>query len=137
MTAALRDCDRDQSSFLDRRQDLEFHAGFALDFFDELRCILSFAHGGSGHTNNSFSATRLGNRAESLDALGGAGDRFRRQASAHQRIVTEAYRILFASEHGKGIAGGGIDHNKLDRIRADVDGGNLHADFSRRSSAGC
>src|SRR6185436_809755 len=43
-----------------------------------------------------------------------------------QRLVAQTHHLFFARQHRKRIAGSGIDHDDLDRVRADIDCGNLH-----------
>src|SRR6476469_1034322 len=43
-----------------------------------------------------------------------------------QRLVAQTHHLFFARQHRKRIAGRGIDHDDLDRVRADIDCGNFH-----------
>src|SRR4030081_3702898 len=47
-----------------------------------------------------------------------------------QRIMTQADRFFFASEHSERIACGGGNHHQLDRILAHIDGRAFHAVFA-------
>src|SRR6266404_8376085 len=49
--------------------------------------------------------------------------------------MTQPYGFFFAGQNSQRIAGGRVDHDQLDRVRANIDGRDFHAVFALSVSA--
>ena len=117
----------DEPRFFRARDHTDANAGLPIDFGDEVAAVVGFAGRARGAGDDLVDLVGLGDAAELGQGLERGGDGGRGQAAAAEPPGAEPDHILFPVDDLKGQVGPDLNHDHVDRVGADVDGGDAHA----------
>ena len=118
----------DQPRFLGARDDARADAGLALDAREELAAVARFARGARRRRENLVDAVRLGQPLELRQRLQRGVHRLGRQRLAVEAAGAEPDHDFLAIDDFEREIRPHADDDHVDRVRADVDGGDAHDD---------
>ena len=101
-------------------------AGLAFDGFEKRAAVLGLARRAGGDRENLVDLVRLGEALEFRQRLQRGGHRFRRQFFAVEAAGAEPDHFLFAVDDLERKIRPDLDHDHVDGVGADVDGGKSH-----------
>ncbi len=100
----------------------------AIDLGDEVAAVVGFARGAGRGGDDLVDLVRVGQPPELGQGLERRGHGRRRQAAAVQAAGAQPDHVLFAVNDFEGQVRPDLDHDHVDRVGADVDGGYAHAE---------
>ena len=100
----------------------------AVDLGDEVAAVVGFAGGAGGGGDDLVDLVRLGQPLELRQRLQRRRHGRRRQAAAVEAAGAEPDHVLFAVDDLERQIRPHLHHDHVDRVGADVDGGDAHAE---------
>ena len=100
----------------------------ALDLGDEIAAVFGFARGAGGGGDDLVDFVRVGEPPELRQGLQRGRHRGRRQAAAVEAAGAEPDHVFFAVDDLERQIRAHLDHDHVDGVGADVDGGDAHAE---------
>ena len=140
--ATVRDVDAvdggpvDQAGLLGARDHLDPHPSALPDRGQKLAAVVGLAHRAGGRGNDLVDIVRLGEPLEFRERLqrgrhGSLGER-----APSETARTETHHLLLAVDDLEGEVGTHLHDDHVDRVGADVDGGDAHASFDQKAHTG-
>ena len=121
----------DEARFLGAGDDAGADAGLALDGPQEGAAVFRFARGAGRHREQFIDLVRFGEPRELRQRLQRRGHRFGREFLAVESAGAEPDHFLFAIDDFEREVRPNANHDHVDRVRADVDGGEAHGKMTR------
>jgi hypothetical protein len=101
-------------------------AGLLDDAREELRAVLGLAHGARRRGEDFVHAVRLGDAPEFGERQKRGAHRLLGQAAPVEAAGPQPHHLLLAVDYLERQIGADANHDHVDRVRADVDGGEAH-----------
>ena len=117
----------DEARFFRAGDHADADAGLPVDLGDEVAAVVGFARRAGGAGDDLVDLVRFGDAPELGERLQRQADRGGRQAAAVEAAGAEPDHVLFAVDDLEGQIGAHLHHDHVDRVGADVDGGDAHA----------
>ena len=117
----------DEPSLFRARDHADANASLPIDFGDEVAAVVGFAGRARGAGDDLVDLVRLGDATELGQRLEGGGYRRWRQAAAAEPAGAKPDHILFPVDDLKRQVGTNLNHDHMDRVGTDIDGGDAHA----------
>ena len=111
-------------------------AGLTIDLGDEIAAVVSLPCRARRRRDNLVDLVRVGEAAELGQGLERGGHGGRGQAAAVEAAGAEPDHVLFAVDDLEGQVRPDLDHNHVDGVGSDVDGGNAHEGGRQLSRSG-
>jgi len=124
-----------QPRFLDTGDHANPNARLTLDCRDEIAAVVGFARGGGGSRQDFVDLVRRGQPAEFGQRLEPGGHGCRCQAATVEAAGPQANHFLFPVNDFEREIGPHLDHDHVDRVGADVDGGYSHGGRGRSTAS--
>ena len=127
----------DEPGFFGSGNHPDADAGLAIDLGNEVAAVLGLARGAGGRRDDLVDLVGVGQALELGQGLergrhGGWG-----QAAAVQAAGAEPDHVLFAVNDFEGQVRPDLDHDHVDGVGADVDGGDAHEGRQLNGSGSC
>ncbi len=122
----------DESRFFNAGNDLRSNAGLALDCRQEFAAVLGFACRARRRRQDLVNLMRFGETSKLRQRLKRCAHRFFGERASTEAARSEPDHLFFAVDHLERQVGSDVDHDHVDRIRADVDGRYPHVKIGVR-----
>ena len=116
----------DEPGFFGAGDDARADAGLPLDRGQQLAAVLGLARRAGRGGEDLVHLVRSGEPLELRERLQGRRHRLAGQLLAVETAGAQPHHLLFAVDHLEGEVGPHPDHDHVDRVGADVDGGETH-----------
>ncbi len=113
----------DQLALLDAGEPADVDVGERLDLGEELVAVGGLAHRAGRHREHPARALEPRERAHLEQRLEPAAHRARRERAAPERALAQPHHVALARQHPVAAGAVALDHDHVDRVRADVDRG--------------
>ena len=124
-----------EPGFLGAGDDPRADAGLALDFGEQLAAVLGLAGGAGGGGQDLVHLVGAGQPLELRQRLQRRGHRLAGHLAAVEAAGAEPHHLLFAVDDLEREVGAHPHHDHVDRVGADVDGGETHGTWTAIMSA--
>ena len=117
----------DETRFFGAGNDADADADLAVDFGNEVAAVVGLAGRAGRAGDNLVDLVRFRNPPELRQRLQRGADGGRRQAAAIETAGAEPDHVLFSIDDLERQIRTHLDHDHVDRVGADIDGGDAHA----------
>src|SRR5262245_47701015 len=117
----------DEPAFLFPRDHARRHARELARSREELAAVLRFAHRGRRGAKNAVDLVAARELDVARERIHGAADRVRSEPPAGERVAPDLHDLALPVDHLERPERRRLGDHHVDRVRADVDGGDAHA----------